>query len=618
MKKQNILLVALFAILPLTSCEDYLDNTPDNIVTLEMVFNSKDDTEQWLNGIYQYVRDPLWGWVYNDGHGALSDDMIIPTAQAEWGGWAVKAQQGNWTAQSEYGTDVWRNTYKAVRQAKLLEENIKPLPGLSEALIEDYKNQANFLMLYYYTRVLEMYGPCPLVTELVPSDAPYEELMMERTPYDDIVSYLDRELLALADKLPLERRDDDYGRPTRGACLAVRAKMLLFAASKLFNGCDYYKDVANLDGTKLFPQQEDPNKWRKAADAYKLVINLAENENLYELYKEYNADGSIDPFLSLNHLFTAASNANPEVIWGRASSSRGDWMKATAPRGCGGYGFAGATQSIVDEFYDKNGKAIEDSPVYTENGFSVENDIRNTKYSQADGGGTEGLVTPAGTYNMYVNREPRFYNTILYNGCYYPTEGRGTRFEYNGWDGGPSLDSPVCGYLVRKQCHWGSRPREGSVPYYQGIIIRLAEVYLGYVEALNECDPTNPDITKYLNLIHERAGIPSVEETYPEIIGNKELMREYIRKERRIELAFERDCRYNDLRRWMIAEEEFDKPITGMNFYGGDWTDTGQFAYFKRTNAYTGKKVFMKKEYLWPINQSYIDNNPNLIQNKDW
>lgn len=142
MKKQNILLVALFTILPLTSCEDYLDNTPDNIVTLEMVFNSKDDTEQWLNGIYQYVRDPLWGWVYNDGHGALSDDMIIPTAQAEWGGWAVKAQQGNWTAQSEYGTDVWRDTYKAVRQVKLLEENIKPLPGLSESLIEDYKNQA--------------------------------------------------------------------------------------------------------------------------------------------------------------------------------------------------------------------------------------------------------------------------------------------------------------------------------------------------------------------------------------------------------------------------------------------------------------------------------------------
>lgn len=109
-----------------------------------------------------------------------------------------------------------------------------------------------------------------------------------------------------------------------------------------------------------------------------------------------------------------------------------------------------------------------------------------------------------------------------------------------------------------------------------------------------------------------------MENTYPEIVGKKELMREYIRKERRIELAFERDCRYNDLRRWMIAEEEFDKPITGMNFYGGDWTDTGQFAYFKRTNAYTGKKIFMKKEYLWPINQSYIDNNPNLIQNKDW
>ena len=619
MKKIKTNIVALFAILSLNSCQDYLDNTPDNLVTIDMIFNSKDETEQWLNGIYQYVRDPLWGWMYNDGHGALADDMIIPIAQAEWGGWAPAAQQGNWTARSNYGTDVWGNTYKAVRQAKLLEANIKPLPGLSEELVRDYKLQARFLVAYYYVRMLEMYGPFPLVTELVSTDESYEDLMRERTPYDEIVDYLDKELLNIADGLPLTRVDNDYGRPTKGACLAIRAKMLLFAASPLFNGCDYYRSIENKDGTKLFSQQYDPNKWKRAVDAYQMFLELNEQNHLYDLYKEYNHDGTIDPFLSLNHLFTAASNANPEVIWGRAEQSRSDWMKATAPRGCGGYGFAGATQAIVDEFYDKNGIAIEDPrTVYTEKGFSSTDDFRNTQYNIADANGTVGLVAPVGTFNMYVNREPRFYNTILYNGCYYPSEYRTTAFQYYGWDGGPSLDSPVCGYLIKKQTHWGAKPREGSVPYYQGILIRLGEVYLDYVEALNEYDPSHPDITKYLNLIHERAGIPSVEDTYPEIVGNQEAMREYIRKERHIELAFERDCRYNDLRRWMIAEEVFDKPVTGMNFYGGELTDTGDFAYFKRTEAYSGKKIFLKKEYLWPIKQDYIDNNPYLIQNKDW
>ncbi len=619
MEKIKYILGALLIIMLLPSCEDYLDNEPDNILTMDMVFENKNQTEQWLMGVYADVRDPLWGLFYNDGHGALSDDVQIPLAQAEWGGWAVKAQQGNWTSSSDYGTDVWGNTYQAVRSANLFLAHAKELPsqGLSQDSVDDMKLQARFLKAYYYTRMLKMYGPFPLVTDLIETDATIEDLMLPRTPLDELVDYLDAELLAISEELPLKRDEEstNYGRPTKGACLAIRADMLLFAASPLYNGCDYLKDMQNNDGTFLFPQETDASKWQRAADAYKLVLDIAENDGMYELYKEYNDDGGIDPLLSFMHLFTASSDANPEVIWARPSATNGDWMMATAPRSSGGYGFCGATQEIVDAFYDKNGLSIDDpNSIYTETGTATANDIREeTEYDRGNSSGTVGLVAARGTYNMYVNREPRFYASIFFHGRYYPFNKSKVNFKYNGADGLPSLDMPVCGYLVSKMTHDDAQPRNSYVPYYQGIMIRLAEMYLGYAEALNEVDPGNADIAKYINLIHERAGIPSIEDTYPAVVGDQDAMREYIRKERRIEFAFERDIRYNDLRRWMIAEDVFSAAPTGMNVYGRTDDD-----YYQRTEAYTGQKIFYTKEYLWPIKLSYINNNPQLVQNKDW
>ena len=617
MNKIIYLLGVIILTLTMSSCEDYLDNEPDNILTMDMVFENKNQTEQWLMGVYSYVRDPMWGLFYNDGNGALSDDVQIPLAQAEWGGWAVKAQQGNWTSNSDYGTDVWGNTYKAVRSANLFIAHAKELPvqGLSADSLQDMKLQARFLKAYFYTKMLKMYGPFPLIKDLVETDASIQDLMAERTPLEEIVDYLDVELLEIAEELPLVRDEEatNYGKPTKGACLAIRADMLLFAASPLFNGADYYKDVENTDGTKLFPQQYDATKWQKAVDAFKLFFD--ETGSTYDLYKEYNTQGGIDPLLSLMDMFTASSESNPEVVWARPSATISDWMMATAPRSSGGYGFCGATQEIVDAFYDKNGLAIDDpNSVYTEIGKSVANDIRpETEYNRGNSSATPGLVAARGTYNMYVNREPRFYASIMFNGRYYPFTRTRVNYKYNGADGLPSLDMPVCGYLISKMTHDDAQPRNGYVPYYQGIMIRLAEMYLGYAEALNESDPTNTDIVTYINIIHERAGIPSIEETYPEIIGNQDAMREYIRKERRIEFAFERDIRYNDLRRWMIADEVFSQTPTGMNVYGRTDDD-----FYQRTEAYTGKKVFLEKEYLWPIRLTYINNNPQLVQNKDW
>ncbi|MNY13188.1 SusD family protein [compost metagenome] len=144
------------------------------------------------------------------------------------------------------------------------------------------------------------------------------------------------------------------------------------------------------------------------------------------------------------------------------------------------------------------------------------------------------------------------------------------------------------------------------------IIFRLAEFYLLYAEALNETDPSNPDILKYVNLIRERAGIPNLQVLNSAIAGNQELQRLAIQRESRIELATEGQ-RYFDVRRWMIAEKE--EARQGGDFYGMDMA--GDYAnFFKRTKFET--RVFNEKMYLYPIPFTEIQKSKNLVQNPGW
>ena len=123
-----------------------------------------------------------------------------------------------------------------------------------------------------------------------------------------------------------------FGRPTSGMCLAVRARMLLYAASPLFNGNSDYYDVKNPDGTPLFPQKYDAAKWERAARACKELIDLAE-KGTYELFIKRNPDGSIDPFLSFQDLFLTSGETNKEIIFSRRSVEAGEHLRYVIPRG---------------------------------------------------------------------------------------------------------------------------------------------------------------------------------------------------------------------------------------------------------------------------------------------
>src|SRR5690606_17940346 len=326
-------------------------------------------------------------------------------------------------------------------------------------------------------------------------------------------------------------------------------------------------------------------------------------------------NGRIDPFLSFQNLFLKTANVNKEIIFGRATNSRNWYNGVSNPRGCaGGSGYYGSTQNLVDAFFMKNGLPINDpTSGYVETGFSTSQTIYpNTKYDLGGSARTEGLVSETGTYNMYVNREPRFYITLWHDNQWIPRANRTTQFKNGGQDGGPTHDSPQSGYLNRKGVNPEADPRNNNVPYQPAIILRLGEFYLNYAEALNEVTPGHADILKYVNLIRERAGIP----TYGSGAGQIDIstdqgtMREIIRRERRVEFAMEGDVRYNDIRRWKIAEDIFRAPIYGMN------RSASNNSFYQRTAYMT--RSWTKRNYFWPIYQNYRDNNENLVQNKYW
>jgi hypothetical protein len=607
---KNILLVVL--LLSAGSCSDFLDKMPDDQLTLEMVFNDKVRTEDWLAGVYASVPDPYWGFTRNIGYDPLSDDLNPSYRWAQFGWWVVDRQQGNWTP-TNTEPNYWDVLPKRIRSAYIFIDNVKANQAqkVTEEEVELMKSEARFLIAYYYWLMTEMYGVIPFTPGLTPSDASAEELFLGQAPFDEVINWIDAELMDLSTKLPDSYSNaSKYGRATSIMCLAVRARMLLFAASPLVNGNPDYADFVNNLGVPLYNSTYDANKWTRATNACKQLIDKA-HEAGHKLYYEYNDDSSIDPFLSYqNMMFKKFSDGNKEILFARPDCNGWEYDRHAQPRGTGGNGGLGVTQSLVDAFYMENGLPI-DAPGsgYTENGFSTDDEFRNTKWQEVQGGGK---VTLAGTYNMYCHREPRFYISILYNRAWHRRENRTTRFLSGEWDGGTTWDAPQNGYLVRKKVHPDHDTRNGTNPYRPGILYRLGEAYLNYAEALNETDPGNPEILTYINLIRERAGIPELD---PGL--SQDEMREAIRREKRVELNCE-GIRYSDIRRWKIGEEVLNQDFTGMNFFGTELSDDvhNANAYFKRTIYQT--RVFTKKNYWFPVPQSEIDKNPNLVQNPFW
>lgn len=640
--KLNIIkyILLVLVVFSANSCSDFLDKSPDDELTMEMIFTDKTRTEDWLAGIYNGIPDPYMPMLKN--YDAYADD-VSPSAGWEQYSWdCIGKIKGNWNSESGWDGDFWGGLPKRIRAGYLFIENVRPLPEqlVPASEVELMKAESRFLIAYYYYLLVNTYGSIPLQTWLSNFTDSADELMIGQNPYDEVINWIEKELLEVAKILPpYYTESHKYGRATSVMCYAVRARMLLFAASPLVNGNPDYTGYVNNKGEEVFNSTFDASKWVRATNACKELINLAES-NGHKLYYEYNDDGTIDPFMSYSNMsYVEFGRGNKEILFARPKSDYSGYSAHAMPRGMRGNGGLGVTQSLVDAFFMSNGlpaitgHRADGSPIintasgYTESGFTTTDDRRKTKWGEgAEGENTsknpEKIVVPSGIYNMYANREPRFYVSVLFNDAWHTIGKRKVNFYMNGLDGGPTHDAPQNGYLLRKRVH----PETNTItnpnqhPYRPGILYRLGEAYLNYAEALNESDPSKTtEILKYLNRIRERAGVPAYGSGANQIPApnNQDEMRIAIKRERRVEMNCEYAVRYDDIRRW----KEIDLlkgDFYGMNYYGTKQSDdvNDNDAFYVRKPYIT--RAFEKKNYWIPIHQNQIDKNPNLEQLPFW
>ncbi|MDB5275719.1 MAG: glycan metabolism protein RagB [Ferruginibacter sp.] len=609
MKKLIYITIASFLLINIPACKKgYLDQLPQDRTTIEQVFAHKNTVDNFLANVYSYVRDEasqryIGGSTSGGPWTGASDE-----AEYDWSFvFSNYINVGAWGPTTGVVNDFWSNYYTAIRSANYFMAHVGECKEITNQangaqLLARYIAEARGLRAYYYYNLIKIFGPVVITgDENIAPNAGLADVQRARTPYDSCVLYISSEMDKAAADLPDVPANPsvDAGRMTRSVMMAYKTEMLLTAASDLFNGNPDYASLKNQEGGQLISQQKDPAKWVTAAAAAKAFIDKYV-PGTFDLYRENDASGNLDPYLSCrNVMFT---DWNKEWIFAKVGADPTTRQYEETPYHAGsdgairGSGGLGVTQQMVDAYFMNNGLSINDpGSGYVENGFSS----------------SDGKYTTAGTYNMWTNREPRFYVGITYNGSKWlnTTTSSGTvttETFYNGNSGkrvGGNDYSPT-GYIGRKNIPPGDW-RSGNRAW---VMLRLANIYLDYAEALNEASPGNADIAKYVNLIRQRAGVPDISSAL-----SQDQMRTAIRKERRVELAFE-NARYFDTRRWKIAEQTDGGPFYSMDINAGN--DLQDPTFYKRTVF--ENRVFQKKHYLWPIPQQELDVDKNLVQNTGW
>jgi hypothetical protein len=604
MKKLYVVIFVLVLASGNYSCKKYLDQVPDDRLTFDEAFSARATVDQLLANVYSVLPDESvqrFAPTNNAGvwSGASDEvDFTLPSVTAN------SINQGAWDATSGFVNNYWQNYYRGIQAASNFIANVDKCRdcNINEDRITRYKNEARALRAIYYFYLVRLYGPVVLLgNDPLAADASLGSISKPRSTFDQCIDFIVTELDAASAALPaVPGSTDTYGRINKAVAQAYKIKALLTAASPQFNGNTDYASLKNADGSQLISQTADVSKWTKAAEAARSFMTTFTG---FSLYRKNDNDGVFSPYLSCRDVML--SDWNAEIILAMGNASVGNYLydvtpnHSNAPSSSKGGSFMSATQNIVDAFFTANGRSVDD-PLsnYSSSGIA---DFKSPYDDRA---------RPVS--NMYINREPRFYANITYNNSKWINfeDNIITSFEYNGNAGKAGIgntDYSSTGYTVRKNMPLGSR-ENGSKTF---VMIRLAEIYLDYAEALNESDAGNPDIVLYLNRIRERAGIPlygSGQNALP-LPASQDDMRNAIRKERRVELAFE-NARYFDVRRWKIAETT-EKAVNGLDIFKNA---ANGFYNVIRTES----RVFEKKHYLFPIPNGDVQKVPLIVQNTGW
>lgn len=653
--------ILLYIFLPIvaggmfSSCSDYLDVDKYfyDQLSIDSAFSKRKYVDGWLSNAFEPIQ------YITEGEGMrrwMSDDIVKYEGR--------DYQNGNYSASTNNGDseNLLYKAYEAVRKASTFIDNVDRCGELTQVEKADMKGQMRFIRAYAYWSLIRHFGPVPLIPEHgLDVSLSYEELSLPRAPLDDIIDFINEDLVIAARSLPMTRTVNNMGRPTRGAALALRARILLWAASPLMNGNKDLFNVKDNHGNQLVPQEYDESKWAKAAAAAKEVMDLG----LYELYTiepdpdtpeyerpPYNAkysdknfpDGwaNVDPYLSYKSIFdgTIIGSKNPELIFTR--TSRGNeqinhWVSNCMPRTLSGSNLIGVSQKQIDAYYMDNGQTVQEAKAtgyYKEDGFTTSDNPLNP-------GGAPFL--PANVSWQYAHREPRFYASIAYCGsiwvCASANEAqyRNKQIFYyrdlNDGKQGFKEDCPLTGIGFKKFVNDEDAFTQGGYRMDKTEnTIRYAEMLLIYAEALNELTPGQSytvekyngetmtvqrdvnEIRSAMKPIRMRAGVPDFDDV---VYENQELFRTALKRERQIELVGENCFRYYDLRRWKDALLEENQPLMGCNINISD-DETRIQEFYRPTVVASMPKVFTQRMYLWPFPDKELKRNVNLTQNPGW
>lgn len=640
MKKIILASLLLFLALFSNSCKDYLDIIPEGVPSLNNAFSNRANAEKYLYTCYSYLPtfdNPRYNpaflacdehWLYPKGTGAIESRI---------GGlrcWEIGrgAQNNNspyinhWDGENDGG-----NLWIGIRDCNIFLENIHIPLDLEEYERDRWIAEVTFLKAFYHFFLMQLYGPIPIMDENVEVNAPVNEVRRFREPFDDVVDFIVNTIDRSIDNLPNYIYDEalEMGRITKPIALSVKAQVLLFAASPLMNGNTDYIGIRDSKGRELFSTTYDASKWQRAADAALSAIVMAESSghSLYTFQEALNISETTRCILSIGEAVT--ERWNKEIIWGSTRNSNNlqnnSMTKISTSRNYyTARSLFAPTLTIAEQFYSNNGVPIEE-----DNGtFWSANYANRYDHMTIPNEGINKYILEVGeqTAILHMNREMRFYSNLSFD--------RGTWFmagdandesalskahflaqEYSGMAG--SEDYSITGYLNKKLISYrSSLTTTAWVPYrFAFPIIRLADLYLMYAEALNESLSTpNQDVYEYIDLVRTRAGLNGVVDSwanfskFPNKPTTKEGMRDIIRKERLNELALEAK-RFWDLRRWKV---ELPSIIRGWNIKGKTAED------FYRVTTVFERSRYTYKDYLWPLKVETIQKNPNLIQNPGW
>jgi len=691
MNKNRFCTAILVLGLSMASC-DYLDIKPAEVETEDKVYSDILVAQEDLGALYHDVLK----WT-----ALKSDDRLLVDGPFNWADCASDAMIDHWgttapttyfkrggltTGYNPFGN--WDRDYQEIRKATNFINNIETVPLTNSQQktygikVKQFKQEARFLRAYLYFDLLREYGAVPIIKEIQNVSGSKESLMVSRNSVEEIVNYICSELDEATNSsslLPDSWYEDtqNYGRIAKSACLALKSRVLLYAASPIFNGNKLYMSIQNSDGKKLFSQSYNNELWKRAATVADSAIECCAKGNL----NIYNPDPN-NAVNNYEKLFYDNSN-NPEFILA-SINTYGIYEDVSCNSHSGdiqGWGRFSIMQNQIDAYetangylpfkmdddgciiYDNTGKPeINPESGYAETGSTHINQLWDGSSWQActnnliDNNGNE--VKDFGAYdlyNMYVNRDPRFYASITFQGAKFrnTTTGSERCYHYAFWqrkgtspdlglqfgDGYPTDNtSNETGYGLRKFLN----PKSDIVNWVGTSsnypLFRMAELYLNKAEALNEYLSTpNQDVYDAINIVRKRAGMPLLPITAED--QTKIGMRKRIRNERRVELFFE-GHRFWDIKRWMVGDKCLNIPNYRMNSqpstdelnaatsalkYGTDFAsisdpwktrDIGLSIFYKRTIDV--KCTFTDKMYLFPIPQTEIDKNHNLVQNYGW